>query len=445
VAPADPTSKRGWYAVAVLMLAYTLSFIDRQIIGLLVGPIQAELGLTDTQVGLTQGLAFAAFYTLLGLPMGAIVDRFNRRNLIVVGITLWSAMTALCGFGSNFGQLFLARMGVGVGEATLSPAALSIISDSFARDRLATAVSTYSMGVFIGAGLAFAVGGAVVSMIGSNGTVDLPLIGVLSSWRAAFVIVGVPGILVALLVLTIAEPRRTGLTQGADGVAVRPSLSNTLRILRSRFRSFAGISLGMAAHAVCMYGVFAWLPTYFVRRHGWSAGDAGIALGLAILVFGCAGMYAGGRLCDFWQQRGRRHAPLVVGALGAAFIFVGGLATLLSPSPALAVAMLIPLALGLALPIGCLFAALQLVFPNQARGQTSALYLFVISLLGISVGPLLPGLLNDYVFASQAAIGKSLGLTIGISALLMGLIFRSTYTSFGRDVDSVWGAQVVTP
>ncbi|MCI0489999.1 MAG: MFS transporter, partial [Blastocatellia bacterium] len=195
----EPSLRYAWYVVIILMVCYTLSFIDRQILSLLVKPIQRDLGINDTEMGLLQGAAFGIFYTLLGLPMGWLADRISRRNLIAVGVFFWSLTTALCAVAKSFGSLFFARMGVGVGEATLAPSAFSMISDYFPKERLGTALSVYAMGIFIGSGLANIVGGTVVGSVVDMPAVDLPVIGTIASWRLTFLIVGLPGILVGLL------------------------------------------------------------------------------------------------------------------------------------------------------------------------------------------------------------------------------------------------------
>lgn len=421
-----------WYVVLVLMVAYTLSFIDRQILSLLVQPVKAELQISDTQIGLLQGLAFALFYTILGLPMGWIVDRYNRRNLIVAGISLWSVMTALCGAAGNFGMLFLARMGVGVGEATLSPAALSIITDYFPKERLGTALSVYSMGIFFGSGLAFLVGGAVIAAVSGLPPVEVPVLGWLAPWRLTFLVVGLPGLFMAILIYTLREPHRTGALLTKDGSVATLSLRQSLREVQARWQSFAGIAGGMALHAICMYGFFAWMPTFFIRTHHWTAGQAGLWLGLIVLLFGCSGMYVGGRICDHWRAQGRQAAPMRVGFVGALLAAFSLVAAVTVSSPATSLALLAPAVFALALPIGSLFAALQLIIPNQVRGQISALYLFVISLAGISLGPLIPGLLNDRVYHDATRIGDSLAITMGLAAVFMALIFRMTYASYHR-------------
>ncbi|HPF25502.1 MAG TPA: MFS transporter [Steroidobacteraceae bacterium] len=434
VAASSVTTERyGWYVVFVLMLAYTLSFIDRQILSLLVQPIKSELDISDTQVGLLQGFAFALFYTVLGLPMGRIVDRYSRKNLIAVGVALWSLMTVLCGVARGFGALFVARMGVGIGEATLSPAALSMITDCFRSGRLGTALSIYSLGIFIGAGTAFMIGGAVIAAVASMASVTLPLAGTLAPWRLAFFVVGIPGLLLAILIYQLREPSRTGVILTVDGTSAQLSVRQVMQQLRRRQRSFIGIALLMACHAICMYAVFAWTPTFFVRSFGWTAATAGMTLGAIVLLAGCGGMLTGGWLCDRWQAAGRADAPLRVGLLGALLAGGGGLFCMTSVDASRAVVGLIPLVVGLALPIGSVFAALQLIFPNQVRGQISALFLFVISLIGITLGPLLPGVLNDRVFLSDASIGQSLAITISTAAALMGIVARITFSSYASD------------
>ena len=202
--------RRSWYIVGVLTVAYTCSFIDRSVLGLMVGPIRDELGITDTQFSLLQGLAFAIFYTLLGIPIARLADRTNRRNIVAAGIALWSLMTALCGLARSFGSLFMARVGVGVGEAALAPAAFSLITDLFPRKKVGRAIGTYQTGLFVGYGLSVILGGWLVGTLEQGPPLELPLLGELSAWRATLVIVGLPGLVIALLCLTFREPARHG-------------------------------------------------------------------------------------------------------------------------------------------------------------------------------------------------------------------------------------------
>ena len=419
-----------WYVVFVLMLCYALSLIDRQILSLLVAPMKRDLHINDTRIGLLQGLSFALFYTLAGLPLGRLADSHSRRRIITVGVVAWSLLTAACSAARNFWSLFFTRMGVGVGEAALSPSAFSLIADAFPAGQLGLALSVYSMGIYFGSGVAMMVGGSVVQQLSRTPQLTLPLLGTIASWRATFLVVGLPGLLVALLTLTIREPLRRSMLRASDGTAMRPPLHVVWQQLRLRIRSFLGISLGMVFQALCGYAFLAWGPTFLQRTYGWTAGQAGRTLGFLTLVFGCAGMYLGGSLCDHWQRRGIVEAPLRVCVFSAAgtavfFPFAMAIGNTIATTFLLAIAIFF-----LAMPIGCSYAAVQLIFPNQVRGQVSALFLFILSLGGLTLGPLLPGLLTDYYFHSEQKIGSSLAITIGAASILMWLMCFATYRPY---------------
>lgn len=426
--PEQSTSPRyAWYVVVVLMLCYALSLIDRQILSLLVAPMKRDLHINDTGIGLLQGLSFALFYTLAGLPLGLLADTRSRRNMITAGIVAWSVMTAACSAAKNFWSLFLARMGVGVGEAALSPAAFSLIADSFPPGQLGLALSVYSMGIYFGSGLAMIAGGSVVQSLSQRSELTLPILGAIASWRATFLVVGLPGLLIALLTMTIREPQRHALLRNAEGIAARPGFSELLEQVRRRWQSVGGISLGMVFQAISGYAFFGWGPAFLQRTYAWTPGRAGRTLGVLTLVFGCLGMYAGGSLCDYWQKRAVLQAPLRVAVFSAAGTAVFFPLALLAGNAGRAAALLAPAIFALALPIGSSYAALQLIFPNQLRGQVSALFLFILSLGGLSLGPLLPGLLDDYFFHSEKMIGTSLAATIAAASVLMWVTFRATY------------------
>jgi MFS family permease len=412
------------------MLCYTLSFIDRQILSLLVAPLKHDLHISDTRIGLLQGLSFALFYTMAGLPLGKLADSRSRRNLITAGVAVWSAMTAACSAARNFWTLFLARMGVGVGEAALSPAAFSLIADSFPPGRLGLALSVYSMGIYLGSGLAMMAGGSIVQRLSRTAELTLPFLGTVASWRATFLVVGIPGLLVALLMRTVREPLRRALLRGADGSAVQPRFREILLQLRHRAWSVAGISLGMVFQAMSGYAFFAWGPAFLQRTYGWTAGQAGHLVGALLLIFGCSGMYVGGSLCDFWQRKGIPEAPLRIGVLSAAGTAVFYPIALTIGNATWTTCFLAPAIFFQALPIGCAYAALQMIFPNQLRGQVSALFLFILNLGGLSLGPLLPGLLNDYLFHNEKMLHVSLALTITAASILMMVTFRAAYRPY---------------
>ncbi len=405
-----------WYVAIVLMLCNTLSFIDRQILALLVTPIKLELGISDSSMGLLHGLAFGIFYTVLGMPMGRIVDRGNRRNLVAAGIFFWSLATAACSLTGRFSTLFLARMGVGVGEATLSPSAFSLLSDYFPKEKLGRALSIFSMGVFFGSGLALIVGGMVIQRVGS--------------WRTTFLIVGAPGLLAALLMFTIKEPVRKNLL-GEKGSKL--SLAEVFAQVKLRWQSVAGICLAFAFQAMCNYAQQAWLATYFIRVHGWTPKETGLMLGLISLVTGLLGAFSGGVLCDYWQKRGgKTDASLRVGVLATTCAGIFFCLAMAMNVMNWKIALLVPAFFFLAMPIGSSYAALQLILPNQVRGQVGALQVFTLNLFGLILGPYLPGFFNDFLFNDPKMVGTSLAITVGAASLISAILFRLTYKSYRK-------------
>jgi len=426
-AGAAPGSGYAWWVVIALTAIYTLSFVDRTILGLLVPSIKRDLAVSDTEIGVLQGLAFSVFYTLMGLPLGRVADHWNRRNLIVAGILVWSFFTTMGSVAKSYLLLFLTRIGVGVGEASLSPAGYSMLSDLFPKQKLGAAISVFYMGVFIGSSLAMLVGGTTVDMLARTPFVSVPVLGTMASWRLTFVIVGLPGVLFALLALTIREPVRRNLLASADGQPTRLSFGEAVKQMRMRWRSLAGISLGMVCQGTITYGLLAWVPTFFQRVHHWSPGQSGRALAGILLTFGCAGMYLGGRLSDRWQKRGVPEGPLKVAVISAIGTLLLMPLAMLVPRPEWTLAILAPALCFDALAMGTSAAALQHIFPNQVRGQVSALYLFLLNLGGGSLGPLLPGVLNDYFFHDPNKVGYSMALTVVVAAIGMLVACRSTY------------------
>jgi len=425
-----PNLRYAWYVVFALTAIYMLSYMDRQILSLLVGPMKRELGISDTRVGLLQGLAFGLFYTFMGLPLGRIADTRNRRNLIAVGVVLWSIFTSACSIARSFWSLFLARMGVGVGEATLSPAAYSLISDYFPKDRLGVAISVYYMGVFFGTSLSLLVTGMVVDAVSHTPVITVPILGAMSAWRITFLFVGLPGALFALLAYTVREPVRREMLRARNGQVSTLTFGEALAEMGKRWQSLIGISIGAIFQAVPTYALISWTPTYFQRLHHWTPGQSGRGLAFLLLAFGCTGMYVGGRLSDYWQKNGITEGPLRVGVVCGIGSLLLVPAAYLLPDPTWTTALLAPGIFFLALPMGTSAAALQRIFPNQVRGQVSALFLFLLNLGGLTLGPLMPGLLNDRLFHNEKALGASLAITIGAACVLMLIAFRATYSSY---------------
>jgi MFS family permease len=419
-------TRYAWWVVLVLTGMYMFSFVDRQILSLLVPSIKKELGVSDTRIGLLQGLAFAIFYTFMGLPLGRLVDKYNRRNVIVVSVMVWSVFTSACAAAKGYFSLFFTRIGVGIGEAGLSPAAYSLISDYFPKERIGTAISVFYFGLYLGSSLALLVGGMAVDALARTPIITVPILGAISSWRVTFLIVGLPGLLFALLAFTIREPLRLNLLLSAEGLPVKTSFSEAFTQMRVRWQSVVGIPVGMVFQSTCYFAVSNWAPIYFLRVHGWTAAHTGKMLALIMILFACPGMYVGGMLSDRWQKRGIAEGPIRVALISAVGIFL-----FLAPATIVSNAQLtlILLAIGMFLmsfPMGTSVAALQLIFPNQVRGQVAALFLFILNLGGMTMGPLLPGFFNDYLFHNEQMVGMSLALTILGASILMMLVFLAT-------------------
>lgn len=440
-APAEkPGLGYAWYTVGVLTVCYTLSFVDRQIFGLLVGPIKTEFGVSDTQIGLLGGLAFSLFYTLLSLPLGRLVDRYSRRTIIGLGVFFWSLMTTACAVAPGYAGLFLARMGVGVGEAALAPAAVSMISDSFPNERLGSAMSFYGIGIYLGSGLAMLLGGAIVAGVTHTPTMMIPVFGEIASWRATFMVVGLPGLVVALWAWSLREPARKNALLTQDGRAASLSIRETVAEIVKRWQSVAGIALGLLFQAIALYAFMLWSPATLQRSFDWTPQSTGLVMGLVVLVGGSTGMLLGGRLSDRGLAGGRRDAALRTAAWSSIAGCVVFAAMALTPRNDLAtVAMFAAGVVLLAMPAGSCYAAAQMVFPNQVRGQAMALILFIANLGGLTLGPLLPGILNDYVFHDEGALGLSLGITLAVSTGLAAAVFAWARPAYRRHHEALNG------
>jgi MFS family permease len=375
------------YVLVVLVIVYTFNFIDRQIVGILAVPIKAELHLSDSQLGLMGGLAFALFYTLLGIPIARLADRISRTGIMTAALALWSLMTAVCGLTQNFTQLFMARVGVGVGEAGGVAPAYSLICDYFPVKQRARALSVYSFGIPIGSATGIVLGGFITSLM---------------SWRMAFFIVGLAGLLITpLLKFTVCEPRRGALDpaparadHAADGrVATVPSLGLAIAVL-ARKPSFWGLSLGASCASMMGYGLFFWAPSFLVRSFHLSLLHASLGFGGLILVGGLTGIWCGGVLADrYGETRRAMYAfiPAIAFVSTVPFYAAGVLSTTLWICLAV---LLLPIALGLVW-LGPVLAAVQHIVPATMRATASALFLFINNLIGIGLGATLIGVVSD--------------------------------------------------
>jgi len=307
-----------------------------------------------------------------------------------------------------------------------------MITDSFPNRKLGVAMSVYNMGIFLGISAALLLGGQVVDLVSRTGEITVPLLGAMAPWRITFLIVGLPGLLFALLMLTVREPIRRNVRQTVEGASVKLSVGQVLEEAGLRWQSFLGISIGMIFQSSQVYAMVTWVNATFQRVHEWTPGQTGRPLALILLTFGCAGMYIGGVWSDRWLKHGVPEAPLKIGVVAGVGTLIFFTPALLMPTPTLALVLLAPGFFFTALPMGITIAALQRIFPNQARAQISALFLFLLNLGGYPLGAILPGLLNDTMYSDPARIGTTVSITIGIAAVLMIVSFYLTSKSYRK-------------
>lgn len=410
----DRESWYPWYVVGVLLLFNLSGNIDQQILSLLVRPLERDFALTDSQISYLGGFAFALFFSVLGLPIARLADRTSRRNVMAGGAALWSAFTTLCAAAKTFGSLFLLRVGVGVGEASLAAPAASLLADYFPRERLGGAMSVLNLGIFIGSGAAYAIGGLVVTLAGVQGTRAVPILGAVHPWQLVFVVVGLPGLLVAALLLTVREPARRG-----GGPRVAP-IGALVAYVSEHRRTFAFQGLGFAMSASVNFALVLWIPSLFIRTFHWNEGQAGTLQGVLTMTIGPIGVLTGGWVTNRLAKRGRRDAPLRVGMIGAAGMLVSATAFPLAPSATLAAWWLGVVNFFAAMPWGAASAAAAEMVPPALRTQGIALYFLLVSLISRSLGPASVGWLNDYVFHDAEAIRYSLAIVnvVGMAAAL---------------------------
>ena len=419
-----------WYVVGVLTFAYLVSFLDRQILALMVGPIQEDLMLSDTQMSLLMGLAFSIFYIFMAVPLGRLADNSVRRNIIVGGVTLWSLMTAACGLAGSYWHLFLARMGVGVGEATLTPSATSMIADYFPSGARGKALATYNAGVSLGTGFAMVFGGLIITYVSTSERHVLPIVGSVAAWQYVFFLVALPGLLVVLLMLTVREPARQETSAAAQNLSFR----DVLTYLYGRRKIYIPLFLGMSVNTIVGYALFSWIPTSFARVHGWTMGDIGLGYGLIILATGPLGVFIAGSLIDKLHRAGQHNAELKVALLSIAICLPGVVYLPLAATGQAALIAMIPASIGPAMTTASGSIAVINVTPNQIRGQTMALYLLTISLLGLSLGPTAVALLTDYVFADPAMIDWSISCVVIASSLFSAIMLWQCLDPFAEGV-----------
>ncbi|WP_172595178.1 spinster family MFS transporter [Sphingopyxis sp. FD7] len=412
-----PAPRRGWMLVLLLALASIVSQFDRTVINLMVEPLKADFELNDTQFGMLQSVAFGIFYVLACIPIGRLADNHSRRVIIGSALALWSVFAMCSGLARSYAQLFLTRIGVAVGEASLTPAGLSMLADSFPPERLGRPVSGFLLSAPIGQGLAFIGGGSLLAWLTTTPLMDTPMLNGFEPWQVAFLIVGAPGLLLVPFFFLVREPRRRG-----SGSKSPLTKREVLAVIISRRRALVPMFCGFAMVLLVAYSFAIWTPALLERTYGWGPGKIGLWYGLVLLVFGTSGVFVAGLLSDWLSARGRADAPLRVAAGGFAVCGVAGAIAPLMPTAELALGLLAIATFCGNMPFPCAATSLQVIVPNRARAQVSAVYVTFTTLIGLSLGPLVVGIMTDFVFRDPSQIRYSLSVVVATAAPVMVIL-----------------------
>ena len=415
----------GWYVAFILLIGFTFSFIDRQVLNLLVVPIQNDLNITDTQISALQGLAFVITYVGLCVPIGRIIDKTHRVSVMIIGLLIWSAATIACGFSKNYISMFIARMGIGAGESTVHPGSISILGDYFDSDKIASPMSIYLLGPYLGAGIAMIFGAQVLdwtSQMDSN--FILPLVGEVAPWQLTFIAVGLPGILVACLFLTIREPKRR--IQEIESQEA-PSFKKIAEYIKNNWQVYGAIIIGNSCLIILLYGLQSWVPTMLLRVYEWDLIQSGRVYGLIAMLAGSAGVLSGPFVLKLMSKNNIDAPHFKLAIFG---ISMASLSLVLLPFQANVNIALIFVTLAsffVTLPLAGTSSAMVIVSPNRIRGVITGIYVVVTSVFGLVLGPFLVASSTDFIFQDPNAVAKSLALVsvligpVGIFFMLKGV------------------------
>lgn len=410
-----PSSFSGWTAVCVLFLLYVLSMIDRNLLTVLAVPVQKDLQLSEVQLSLLFGASFAITNALAGLPFGSVVDRSSRRTLIACGLTLWSLSTVVCGLSRTFASLFVGRMGAGAGEASLNPAAQSILADMFPPSRLALPTSIYTLGGKVGQGLSLVLAGFFASLIDPSSLLSIPYFGSVHGWQLIFLLVAMPGFVIGLSIYLVPEPPRTT-SAGLRSAGYR----DYLQYIRGNSRFVFGHHVALAAMGTITGGLLAWAPVFFVRVHGWTESQVGYGLGVVLLAGPIIGAPLHGALADWWCRRGRADAHLVYLLITMVIAYPLGVAAFLAPTPALTLVLFFGFLCVAAGYVSLPMTVLQIALKGHVRGKALAVLFIFTGAISLGGGPTLVALITEYGFGNPRLVGHSLAVWI---ALMMPISF----------------------
>jgi MFS family permease len=425
-----PSASRARFALLVLTIAYTVSFIDRQALSLLVEPIRRDLSLSDMQVGMLQGFAFATVYAVAGLPLGRAADQFNRRNIILVGVAFWSLMTSLCGVARSFTSILICRGGVGIGEAALSPSAYSMLSDSFPPRQLPAAMSVYNLGPSIGSGLSYLLGGVILAFAGDSRSIklNLPFLTDVRPWQITFIVLGGLGLIVISLLYFVTEPRRR--VQATEPESA--SFTDTIHFLKTNASSVATLFVGLSLLGVLSYATMTWYPTMLVRSFDEPVSRTGLVFGPLYIVASIVGNLGGAWCALKVSDRGHRNPYVRWAAIAAVLVTCVGTAAPLIPSLHMTYAAATVLIVFQSTWMGPAVAGLHLVVPNHMRAQLTAILLLCTNLIGLSLGPSIVAAITQYVFQDTEALRYSLSIVSLVAGTLAVVTLWFSWRNFPK-------------
>lgn len=433
-----PSSGQAWYAVFVLALGLMVTYLDRGILSLLVEPIKRDLHISDTQMSLLMGFAFVCFYLVVALPIARLVDYKSRRAILGVGTAIWSLTTAVSGLARTFGQLFFCRVGAGVGAACSSPASFSMLADLFPREKLSRAFAVLFFGMFLGEGIALIVGGGLASAFMRMSPRSWPLIGLLHGWQLTLIVIGLPGLLIAALMATLREPARRGRIVAGLGdapvVPKQPSVKDVLVFIGKNAGIFLPMFASMGIAAVMGFGIRSWAPSFYVRTFHWTVARYGFVQGLLSLLVMPIGALTGSLFAEQLAKRGYDDANMRTVFVGQLLSLPGMILFPLMPTPGLSIALCTAYTFFVYWTNAPMNAALQIVTPNQMRGQVTALFLFVYNVIGFGIGPTIVALFTDFMFHSEKMVGYSMAIATVTLGSLTAVIMWLGVRPYGRAI-----------
>jgi MFS family permease len=425
-----PSTAYAWFMVGVLVFASVVSYIDRQVVAIVVAPMKAYLHVSDSQIGWLYGI-FAVFYAVAGVPIAWLADRSSRTKLIGVGVLLWSIVTMLCGVARTFGQVALARIGVGVGEAVLTPSANSLIGDLLPRNKIPLAVSVFMAGSVAGSGIAFIVGGLILSLVQSSGAVELPLVGVVEPWQRVFLYCGFMGLVLVPLFLLLREPRR----RNSGTARQTASLAEILGFYRSNRTTLILHHLGFLFLSLMGFGFAFWSVSYFTRVHGLPAATAAQSFGWIYLICGSAASIWTPLLAERFARAGQRDANIKAAMIGGGLAVPFILISQQMPTAFWAFVMYVPAMLCVPSPFGLAYGSLPVIAPPAMRAVVTSVFMFVVN-LGMLLGPPIAGFFNERLFPQPDGVRYSLSTLTLICGLCGLLLLASCRKHYARSLEA---------